>query len=236
MEKRKVLMGIAILMFLVFLFHSGAIAGGFSFIGIRWDDTPKQVFKKMAKNGMIKESEVNDFLDSYRSMECEDGPFEHVIGTSMVDEKEADRLRKSSYLDAHDYPDRINNLKSIGLGCTGASPAKHVDFIFSCDDKLLSYVISLDVTFTDDEEETKEGQFYRSLVEKYGPPQAVLTHSKKWSKDGQSLYYFAVSSIVQLIYVNNKNIDKKLAEFQTKRDEFKKASEAKEAESVKKRF
>jgi hypothetical protein len=236
MKKGKCFMGIGFLMFLICLFHSGAIAGGFSFIGISWDDTPKQVLEKMTEDGLITERRANTILGDLKSQGCV-GSFEHIMRTAMVDQEATAELRKKSLLpDGHDL-EEFSNIKSMSMGCRNDSTVKKVEFYFSCDEKLLTYAIDLKGNFSGDEQETGEGQIYRSLVEKYGPPIPISEYSKKWTKDEQSLYYFFVDEqSVFLLYVSNRNIDRKLAEFQAKRDEVKKGSTAKEKEAVKKRF
>jgi len=237
MEKGKLFMGVLIWMFLVCLFHSGAIAGGFNFINISWDDTPKQVLEKMAKNGLITERSANTILRDVNSPHQCGGSFENLMRTPVVDQEATAKLRKKSILPyGHDL-EEFNNIKSMSMGIDDDSTVKEATFYFSCDDMMLSYGIDLKGSFTGDEKETGEGQIYRSLVEKYGPPITISEYSKKWSKDEESLYYFFVNEqSVFLLYLSDRNINRKLAEFQAKRDEVKRGSAAKEKESVKKRF
>lgn len=235
MKKVKVSISIVIGMFLFCLIHSTALAGGFSFIDIDWNDTPEQVFEKMGKSGLRDEFSK---LEYFHQKECNTA-FERLLLSPMVDRGLTKSLRKRADLSYDILYEHgpFNKLKDMNIGGTEGSIIKEATFYFTCDNKLLSYAIKLNVTFTEDEIETGEGSFYRSLVEKYGPSTTLSKWTKKWTKDNQTLYYwFTDPHMVFLVYLNNDKIEQKLADIKQLREEFEKKEGGKEAGSVKKMF
>jgi len=235
MKKGKVLISIVISMFLFCLIHSTALAGGFSFIDIDWNDTPEQIFEKMDKSGLRSE---HSKLEYYHQKEC-NTTFERLLLSPMIDRELSKSLRKRAYVD-HDIlyeHGPFNKLRDLYISGKDDSILKEASFYFTCDHKLLSYALKLNLTFTDDEIETGEGSFYRSLVEKYGPSTTLSRWTKKWKKDNQSLYYwFTNPNMVFLTYLNNNKIEQKLADIKKLRERAEKQEGGKESGSVKKMF
>ena len=206
---------------------------GFSFINIDWNDSPKQVFMKMEKEGLL--SKYNSFPPS--EIYC-DG-FNRLLLTSVIDENFFLYLGRSDDLPSNISENYKNINKAFQLNLDGKSNTilKKADFSFTCDDKqLLSYALQLRLKFNNEkEEETGEGAFYMGLVEKFGNP-TELKHSKKWTKDNQTFYYTAMSGTVYVSYVNNKKIEQRLIDIKMLREGSHKKKANEEKDSAKKMF
>lgn len=236
MKKGRVFMSVVIVISLLFIGNTGALAGGFSFVNISWDDTPEQVFEKMSKSGLCSEFSK---LKYYYGKEC-DNTFSTLLYHRMIDQKMykslGDRTRLNS--DQIRKLGPINQLRDMEIDGKNDSIVKKAVFFFTCDHKLLSYALDLRTAFSGDEIETGEGNFYRSIVEKYGSPSSTLKHAKKWTDNGQSLYYFYVNTtdVACLLYLSNKNIEEQIAKIKKIKGEFEKKESSKESGVIKKMF
>lgn len=235
MKKKRVFKGVVIGLFMICLGFSNALAEGFSFIDISWNDSPKQVFEKMDKGGFrSKYSKLEYYYKAKFSI-----PFERLMHIVAMDIKMYKYLRDKASLSRELIRKQgpLNKLRVMEIDGKAHSIVKKSYFYFNNDNKLVSYGITLNIKFTGDERESGEGSFYRSLVKKYGSPIEIKKLIKKWTKDGQSLYYcFFAGGPVFLVYLNNTTIEEKLAEIKRKKEEYNKLRDSKEADSVKKLF
>lgn len=131
---------------------------------------------------------------------------ESVFVTRMIDQPKWEQLRKQG-----DGSNRElgtdNKIKCLEFSGNKDSIVGQAKFYFTYNgNKLLGYAIILDEKVAKVDEDTGEGQFYYSLVKKYGKPTQKIKYSKKWAGKGQSLYYTSISEKVIISYLSESNI------------------------------
>jgi hypothetical protein len=101
----------------------------------------------------------------------------------------------------------------------------------------LSYNISINnkVAHFDN---TGEGGFYRSLIEKYGKPGRRNLDSRVWSQKDYTLYYLLSpgGERAELMYISEKNLSDYVATIETKRNALEEASKNKQTDAVRRNF
>ncbi|HYA13486.1 MAG TPA: hypothetical protein VEF33_04020 [Syntrophales bacterium] len=226
MKKTSIIVGLSICV--IALVASLVYGDDFSFIGINWSDSPRIVAGKIAKSDYVS-SASKSWLVSANLFQYPCGfPLYSIIKSRMVDESKYDFLVKIS------SDNMINFIKFFGKS---DSIVKEANFWFPCKaDTLLAYDITLNPSIVKVDEETGESQVYQSLVEKYGKPTKTTKRPRIWSKQDQTLYYWAVSGEASLIYVSEKNLSAFVAAIKGKEKELEESNKKKQADSVREDF
>jgi hypothetical protein len=203
-----------------------AWADDFSFIGIKWNDNRNTVVEKILKSDYVSSVSAQYLRKPASETLC--GTLSNVMLSPMVDKKKYDYLSKVS------LDDVVRSVDFLGKDDTIVEKAR---FWFPCKgDKLLAYNIYLNHSTVKVDEDTGDSQVYRSLVKKYGNPTKTDRFSKVWSKQDQTLYYWAVAGNACLIYVGERNLSNYIASIQGKQKQLRAAGDEKQSDSVKKDF
>jgi hypothetical protein len=203
-----------------------AWADDFSFIGINWNDNRNTVVDKILRSDYVSSVSAQYLRKPASEPLC--GTLSKVIMSPMVDKNKYDYLSKVSLDDVVTYIDFLGKDGTI---------VKKASFWFPCKgDKLLAYNIELNRSTVKVNEDTGDSQVYQSLVKKYGNPTRTNRFSKIWSKQDQTLYYWAAVGNAYLIYVGERNLSNYIASIQEKKKQLKATSDKKQSDSVKKDF
>lgn len=211
-------------------------ADDFSFIGISWTDNPDTVMQK------IKKSEYTQWA----AWVTHDGkvvmsvPLYSIFASPMIDKERWDFLQRVEVKEvpAQLEPSKDGTVKHIHFKGKPDCIVDDGQFSFSFKgDTLLAYNIKLNRGVAKVDEDTGEGQFYKSLVEKYGNPVKKIRYSRVWTKKDQTLYYTAIGeAALFLSYINEKNLRDYIASIEEKNRALKKAGSEKESGAVRKDF
>jgi len=199
---KKLSLVITIIVFVVLGSISSSFAEGFSFAKVNWNDNPNQVLEKVKILPNISYTSFHEDLQNACILES-------IFLTPMIDKERWEYLRNKGL--SRKRLGGINWVKNLEINGDDKSIIDFGKFSFSfSNNKLLSYTIKFK-----NKEARKErdggNQVYKSLVEKYGPS-SNLKWAKKWSDNGESLYYFFLpdSHCLILTYMNDKNLENHL--------------------------
>ena len=204
----------------------------FSFIGINWSDNPNTVLEKINKSGYAQyiRQEGGQYLLPARDLRY------GFVSQMFDDEKWKELMKKGGGLEK----ERADMFKIIKFkGKSDSMIADEAIFLFSDQDNFLtSYSMHLSPKKIDVDKKTGQGQFFQSLVEKYGQPTGSTRYSKKWSKPDQSLYYTFLTGVdwVVLTYINEKNLASCLDKIEKIEKKTNEASGKAESNAAKKDF
>jgi hypothetical protein len=195
-----------------------AWADDFSFIGINWNDSPNAVIEKVNKSSYAGIGAHWSTDTSYVPISSD---LRTIVGSRMIDEDKYEflskvekgwmrelQLAKDSTVKTIEFEDNFG----------GKSMVKEGRFYFSYkEETLLGYTFIIRAQIAKVDEDTGEGQFYQSLIEKYGKPKTTK-RSRVWSKNGQTLYYMCAGggTPIVLVYVSEKNLSSYITSINTK--------------------
>ncbi len=233
MKKVSIVLGLSVCV--ISLVASIAYADDFSFIGINWNDNLGTVIEKILKSGYA--SDVSERFLKKGQLEIQCGHLTAILMSPMVDKGKFDSLLKVG--SGQHYSDlQIDNIvKDLRFLGKRDSIVKEAKFWFPCKgDTLLAYNIELNSSIVEVNEDTGDSQVYQSLVKKYGNPTRRIQYSRVWSKQDQTLYYWAVAGKASLIYMSERNLSNYIASIKGKEKELEGSSKKKQADSVRKDF
>jgi hypothetical protein len=235
---------LCLVLVLLSLIGSSCIAQEISFAGIKWNDTPDTVTKKLLDNGLTK--------TQYMSVsESEYTLFDAFKMMYRPDKERWDKYREIKwYPETNDEREQVGKtpfLKKLHALNSQDDMFEEVDFYFTFeDDTLVSYIVKLSDYCTEEEYEgrleknldgIKFSNTFEALIEKYGPPTYSIQDKVYWSTNNQTLYYWCSGGHnIYLIYLNEDNIEKHISQYTKKVSEIRNSINKENKSKTKKLF
>jgi len=181
-----------------------AMAEGFNFAGISFDDTPDQIESKLITAGIAVSDKDFEWCNNERITNRE----RIVIAGQIEDMKntEFSEIYKNTInLALKTLNSSVSDKQVIELFCFSSSKEKNdinsINFEYSADDKLLKYTVFFESDFYRDN--PLDHPIFKILKEKYGEPKADIK-SRAISKDQRWVFKNTeTGEAILMVYGNN---------------------------------